>query len=709
MAEIPRIQIFESLSDGYGNARRSRFDTLPYSYSRAYGNVEPRLTGEVGPGLGIISMTYGGARDAPLGGREWEDASGNPIVLFVGNSTSAQSNIYKIQAGTASLEQACAGTVLATAAELHDNGAGIPYYYVGFGGASANKLQYRTRAAVLATAATVYGDKLLSLNGDLYVTFTPTSGTANSAVGKIAAGTNPVTAAQPTATIVGFAGTHINNIVADGTGKIPIGLKPEGIFIYDLSISAWVPVAGWMSYFRHPDNGKRYWYEGNDLIVALGAGGAVRWDGQSLTTYDLIPMDATPDQDTTTQVIAAAGGYGHWGLLATQVGAKRQRTGGTGSTSASEAAKRVDVGKTTDGATYTDYSTEASDGSPTTVVAVGALDTAANNDWLVIGHPQPFVGVYLDVSTANTISSGLAMDVWNGTAWVSVSALDLTADAVPVPLNRAGWLLWAGQTAQDPVTDLGWVPHELTVGSAKTRYWMRLKVSVLLAAGTALKAVEVLPWRPRLSADLVEEGLDRAGGLPHWLLSRVTETGQHVVFDMGTLRTPNEIGIAMYANIGGASRNDDRAIIFIGKTQILAITTAVVEQISASAWPILSNSYTTPSLGGLVELSTRDIGASVRLEDIRIEGAEWNATGYLYGRTEDGTPWQKLAEWNTLPAVVPGDPAVRGRYWRFAIGWTLTAAQGRVAGRPRVTSITAQPQPAELERGYLGVQNPPIV
>lgn len=707
MADLPRITIFESLSDGYGNARRSRFDTLPYSYSRAYGNVEPRLSSEVGPGFAVKVIATGNLRDAPLGGREWEDSSGNPIVLYVGNSTSAQSNIYKIQAGQAVIEQACAGTILATAAELHDNGAGIPYYYIGFGGASANKLQYRTREAVLAAAATVYGDKLLSLNGDLYVTFTPPSGTANSAIGKIAAGTNPVTELQPTPTIVGFAGTHINNVVADGTGKVPVCLKPEGIFIYDLSIAAWVPVAGWMSYFRHPDNGKRYWCEGNDLIVALGAGGAVRWDGQSLTTFDLIPMDATPDQDTTVQVIAAAGGYGHWGLLATQIGAKRQRTGGTGSTSEAHTAKLVDVGKTTDGTTYTDYSTEASDGDPTTTIAIGALDTAANNDWLVIGHPLPFNGIYFDVSTASTTTSTLSVDIWNGTAWVAASWYDLTtSNAGGITLNRPGWIL-NGDTS--PI-ELGWVPHELTVGSAKTRYWARIKVSALLSAGTAVKAIEPLPWRPNITelvGALTSEGADRSGCLPHWLLSRITETGQHVTFDMGSLGVPDEIGIAMYANVGGASQNDDRVILLIGKRTVWGILTPSIEQISQTAWPILG--YAGGASGGLVELPTRDVGTSVRLEDIRIEGAEWDATGYLFGRTEDGSPWQQLATWSSLPITLPGDMAVRGRYWRFAIGWSLTPAQQRPAGRPRITSITAQPQPAELERGNLGVQTPPIV
>jgi hypothetical protein len=460
-----------------------------------------------------------------------------------------------------------------------------------------------------------------------------------------------------------------------------------------------------MENWRHPDNGKSFFYEGGDLIINLGGGGAVRYNGASLYPYDFIPLYASPDVDTTTQVASAAGGYGHWGVIATKIGAKRQRTGGTGSTSDADTAKLIDVGTTTDGGTsYTDWSATVTDGNPATVMTLVTGGTAG--DWIVVGHPLPFSGVYFDIATAH--SAGLTgkhfVDIWNGTAWVDAGWDDLTgifAGTFGAAFTRDGWMI--ADTSADPVA-LGWTPHELTVGSAKTRYWARIRTASSAATTATASGIELLPWRPNISTALFsagEDGADRAGCFPHVLLSRTDEDGQHTTHDMWTLPQPDEIGGVLYGPVGGASRNDDRALILAGKNAIYIVQTGADERMGQSAWPILGTK-------GLVELPTRDLsGEPVTLQDIRISGLEWRGTGYLFARTEDGTPWATIAEWESLPATIP-NVDLAGREWRFAIGWELTAAQARGAGRPRITAISAQPVPA-AEQGALAVQVVPLV
>mgnify|MGYP001571490604 CR=1 FL=1 len=80
-----------------------------------------------------------------------------------------------------------------------------------------------------------------------------------------------------------------------------------------------------------------------------------------------------------------------------------------------------------------DISEEMQDGD-TTIQAMGAFDTLANGDFLLIGSHLPFRGVRVDVGTnANAIASVLTAAYWDlgsgvGT-WTSLSATDGTAAA----------------------------------------------------------------------------------------------------------------------------------------------------------------------------------------------------------------------------------------------------------------------------------------
>lgn len=715
VAEDSRVVIFESAHDGYGDAQHDelayifpRRNRRPYSYNRVFGTLDTRWHGEIAVGHAYAEVTnFPSSTSGPaIFAKQWENTVPNPILIAV----------YPITRNTDGLVVTIAGGVAATAAAfgalpmgaaLHSSGvtaAAAPALYIGFGGlAAATKVKYRNRAGTTAATTNLYADKLLSLNGDLYLTFTPTgTGAKNCAVGKISAGTDPISAAQPSATIVGFVGENINNLVPDGTGMYPVALTPSGIFTYDRALDIWRNrVSSWVV---HPDNGKAYWYEDGDLCVALGQGGAVRFNGTDVLPYDPIPLYGLPDHDTTGQLISAAGNTRHWGALVTKIGSKHQRAGGTGDSVAS-----VSVGVTTDGATYTDYTSAASDGDPATSVTLSALSTIGALDWIIVGHAQPFVGIWFESLAANAVTGALlTVEIWNGSAWVAVSATDLTTDnAAAAPFSRTGWLMMT----VDPVA-LGWVLGTFTVGTSKSRYWARVGYASggPLTTPTTLKTIDLLPYRPSLSTDFSLDGLDRAGAYPHLLFSRTSADGEHVTHDYGNMGSRvDEIGAVVYGDGGGAGGgdgNDARGLYFFGMRSIRMLHLSLDDRPAQTSWPMLSGG------SSLIEFATIDLGQDSRIEDFKIECLEWRATGYLYYRFEDGRPWTKAGEFSNVPVTLPGDLSGVGRYLKVALGLNLSTAgtgiQFRQASRPRLIRIDCQPRPSAQTRGRLPVQTPPI-
>lgn len=701
-----RVVIFESAHDGYGDARRHnlpyifpRSNRRPYSYNRVFGSVDTRWIGEISPG--VQHTTLGAPNTASAGAifaKEWEDTVPNPLLIAVYPTTrSTNGEVITVQSGVVTEEAALGARP--TGAALHDDGAGVPYLYIAMGGTSAAKVQKRNRAGTTSACTNIYADKLLSINNDLYLSFTPASGTANCAAGKVAAGTAPTSAAQPSATIVGFAGMGINNIAADGTGMIPVYLKPDGIFTYDRALDVWRNrVSSWVT---HPDNGKAFWYEDGDLCVALGQGGAVRFNGTDVQPYDPIPLTASPNMDTTGQVISAAGNMRHWGALVAAAGSKRQRTSGTG---LGASTSRVDVGVTTDGTTYTDYSANASDGNPTTAVTLSGLSTVGANDWIIIGHPMPFVGIYFDILAGNIVTgSALTVDIWDGSAWVNVNAVtDLTSDFSPAaPFSRSGWLMMRS----DPVA-LGWVPGTFTVGASKSRYWARVSYASNgpLTTPTTVKAVELLPYRPSIDpVEFADEGLDRAGVYPHLLLSRISDDGEHVTHDYGYIvQGMDEVGAVVYGPGGDAHSDNDRSLFLFGMYFIYGLRFPIDDRPTLGAWHTLETQ-------GLVEFAAIDLGYEATIEDFAIDCADWNATGYLYYHFNDGRPWTRAATFTTAPVRKTINDDRSGRYLTVAIAWTMGIAQIRSNTLPRILRIDCQPRPATQQRGRLPAQIPPIV
>jgi hypothetical protein len=142
--------------------------------------------------------------------------------------------------------------------------------------------------------------------------------------------------------------------------------------------------------------------------------------------------------------------------------------------------------KTTDGGTnYTNPSANVIDNNAATQAELGGLDTAANNDWFLIGCPAPFCGVALDIDAVNKNSNAatLTVEYWNGTAWAAFQNLvDGTASA-GATLAQDGQVTWNLANASS------WAALELATYNF---YWVRMSVSAALSASVDIEEVDIL-------------------------------------------------------------------------------------------------------------------------------------------------------------------------------------------------------------------------
>ena len=140
--------------------------------------------------------------------------------------------------------------------------------------------------------------------------------------------------------------------------------------------------------------------------------------------------------------------------------------------------------KTTDDhATFTDYSTEAQDGSTSTDITLSSLGTLVNGDALYVGAHVPFSGLVVDVDLTNSTASVLTGSYWDGSAWVSLSVTDGSA-AAGATFGQDGDITWTVPSA--------WVegaPHGLGHVSNAMRFWARFTVSAALDSTTTLNSL----------------------------------------------------------------------------------------------------------------------------------------------------------------------------------------------------------------------------
>lgn len=171
------------------------------------------------------------------------------------------------------------------------------------------------------------------------------------------------------------------------------------------------------------------------------------------------------------------------------------------------------------GATYYDYSTEVADEDTATYATIGALDTVANGDWILVQSRVPKLTgfkVVMTTSVNTTASSTVAVHYWDGANWAAVSGLNDTTDVVATKtLSGSGDITFteATTTIARFVDDKDGTLHDTgTYG-----YWWRISVDVALSATVQISGlylyynIQALPnlWNMKL---LKPDGFKKATG-----------------------------------------------------------------------------------------------------------------------------------------------------------------------------------------------------
>lgn len=156
----------------------------------------------------------------------------------------------------------------------------------------------------------------------------------------------------------------------------------------------------------------------------------------------------------------------------------------------------VFVFKTQDaGATTTDYTSAAQDGSTTTSVVLSGQGDDAAGDFLYVGSHMPFSGAVIDVDSVNANTAALTVKYWDGTEWADISATDGTA-ATGATLAQDGAVTWTIPTDWTPISliksgDIAISGKRPGVGNLY--YWTRWEVDAALDAATTLDSLIAIP------------------------------------------------------------------------------------------------------------------------------------------------------------------------------------------------------------------------
>jgi hypothetical protein len=703
MAKIDEIEVplFESGHAGFGHGT----EIIPYTYHRTYGSMDARTPTELRPGVEIAQVDFTQLSAAPIFAVEWryqaggDEEQGPPIVYWVGDAT-----IFSLQgAATAVVDT---GPANITGAMFDDDGSGVPYLYTCFG--TANKIERMDISQTMSTPADdIKAGLLMSTNGDAYRTIVPTSGTAHCQISKCPIGSARFTLANWGAgTTVGFAATNINALLS--IRDAPIAIKPEGIFSYDPSSDRWINHTRAWEGSQHVDNGKGAYYFNEAIVVPLGRGGAVLFNGSSVKDFDPINPRVLANAQTTQGALSAVGATRYW-VVGTTLVSRGHQTPGTGRYGINPNNKLMlrggsggsnpylkHTGDT--GATYADAS-NAIDGDTSTVYT--AVIDNGTTDWLAVGHVRPFqaVHVLLDHSALNNNGVTLTLQYLTSSSpevWTAGASFDFTGPPT-TPFAQSGLV---GFTIDPINASTPWVPEVL---DSTVAYWMRIKFSGAID-NVGIREIRVLPWQPPIdTTNFPLDGLDRSGVYPHVLFGDPTSGVWH---DMYQLPQPDDIGFILFAHHGGNTATDYDRLILFGRNGIYSCEPPLSETGPHRTWPRLNTL-------GLSEfpITHPAKGKLCRFRGVSIGGKSFDGItkAIFYYRTSETEAWSSLNPFTQPPfeGKPRGSPA-KSPHFQWALGVVTT---NNALTQPSLGPITARfevfDDPVD-KYTQKGVSNPPL-
>lgn len=680
--EVITVKLFDSFHQGFGdshNVRSGRNEgqpkvAAPARYNRVHGSLDARWPGEFRMGHKLFK-TATNHDLTPVFATQWTDTGGiNPAIYYLVGTKIMMVRFGAVtEVGTNAL-----GSSNATSGMFDDDGSGVPYLYASFSGVSTGaKIRRMDRAQAVTTSADVYAHLLLSLNGKAYRSITPASGFANCQVSVCPYGSSRfVVSAWGTATTVGFAGTDINVLVA--VRNAVVAVKPEGIFAYNQALDQWVNYTPAWRRFPHVNNGKGAFFLGDALVVPMGDGGAVVFDGNNVRPFDPGGLLATPNAHTTVSQFTAIGAMRHWMVGATQA---------PGNAKLISAGSSLRFKYTVDDVNYTDASANVRDLDLTTG------PTLPSNAALkvYIGWDRPFTAVHFATGDANTTARTMTVKVGTvagspGT-YTTVGAKntgfrDFT-ELAGAPMGQTGNIV----LMVDPVASIGWV--KTTIDGVEA-YWMELSWSGAFDSTITWLNCQITPWHPSVdNTNFPLDGLDKSGNFPHLLYGRMGDNGP-LWHDMVSLTEPDEIGQVIFADVGGTNLNHSRNLVAIGRFAVWTFCVPADDRPGIEQAPFLHNV-------GLIEAPSFEPapGKVVRLKAVRINGREFDTTafgGFFYYAYDYGKRWSRFgAKVKRLPEELEAHNqtnSAKGVRFRWAFGFAQSAA-GATLTSPVVDDIEA--------------------
>ena len=743
--ELTTVPLFESGHAGYGDGRGVSRQHRYNRVLRGFDNRKPgeAAFNHFITAVPYTGATNGELDFAPVAAIEWRDLNGfDPVVFIIdANFPADKGRVWKLKNGAitkANTQSDGMGTDLVatdiiTDAVLHDNGSGTPFVYLAM--AHEADLQRfglnQTLDTTIGAGDNIERDKLASINGRLYGSADAKGvGQAGlqvfAGITAVPPGFDPMQESlwSPIVT-VGFPSTDIMAIVR--VQSVACVIKPEGIFVESRDTGLWENrMPAWEKY-PHADNGRGAFTLGAAAVVPIARGGALIFDGYTIRDFSPFDKLATPNLDTTQQTISCMGmaptgllavttvnrgvaegtgsRYRH-GQINTQMINSKLTRGGGGDKNGS-AVLGVRVLKSVDGGSnFTDYTTEANDGDITTNINIDDLDTLVNGDFVIVGHPRPFQATMWysrgGDQNYNIKTSALSAHIWNGTSWVAITVKDFTArdwgDSSgdgQASMGKTGLVVFT----QDPVV-LGWQAD--TVDSiysitedTQSNFWVRYSFSVKIEGTEATDpdsevrptAVELLPYRPSIDpTNFPEDALDRAGCYPHLLWGEPAQEGTAVWHDLGAIMTTitgvDEIGVLMFAEVGGAKGNSTNKLCAFGRRNVYMFEDFDPPN---NNWPFVSPS-------GLQEWGAIRPGGGkvVALREVRLEFRDADALTnmFFYYRYSEHERWSKqtFSARGTHATVNIRDDR-GGVDFSWALGYLM--AEDTVARQPKMVHCEA--------------------
>lgn len=662
--EKVQIPLLVSPESGFGYERQVGDSK---GYNRTFGSIDARWPEQVK--LGLYRKVFGsGSHDlTPVYATEWTATDGvDPIIYyFVGAKLMSLANGSVTEIGSNFI----GGT--ATGGMFDDDGSGVPYLYMARG--QSNNIRRMNRAGTLTTATgTLVATLLLSLNGKAYRTITPSGGTATCQVSTCPYGSDRFTSSNwGTGQTVGWAGTNINALIS--LRQAPVAIKPEGIYAYSEATDRWVNLTPLWERFPHVDNGKGAFSMGDLIVVPLGEGGCITFDGFTEKPFDPPNIETSPGVHTTSSKISVIGANRHWVVGITHP-----------------------VNKLIMDDTLLVKKDATAENSPTTTTTVlnwnrnttFSLASLTTSQAFYIGADRPFTGFRFDPGTTGTVNSTAAtmtVEIKNAAgSWVEVTKVDFTSLS-GASLGQAGEVV----LTEDPIA-AGWTKQ--VSGSQGSAFWMRVRFSAQLDASVNWAILTIQPWFPPCdSTNFPLDGLDRSGCYPHILMG---DPSTNVWHDMGHIPTPDKIGVVLTANVGGTGKSTDRSIYLIGRNSTWQVNVAQNDRPGALVKVPLGASVSSSTVGGLLEGQSVVPGKDrpARLVSVKIEGQESdeNIPLRFYYTWDWGKPWVKLGTATKFPSVIEAKDNNGGHRFRFCFGWVDSTAATFRSSQPTATKIIAE-------------------